>query len=107
VFNGKYEPSNNSNFDPIDEAINLFYKSKKYQQVSCNITICTHHVSTCGASPCANCHCRGPILIGDLILHLHLLLQAPIEVCFYPCGADADYHHVPYMVTTHEDVLIF
>jgi hypothetical protein len=21
----------------------------------------------------------------------------------YPCGADADYH-VPYMVTTHEDV---
>jgi hypothetical protein len=22
----------------------------------------------------------------------------------YPCGADADYHHVPYMVTTHEDV---
>jgi hypothetical protein len=21
----------------------------------------------------------------------------------YPCGADAD-HHVPYMVTTHEDV---
>jgi hypothetical protein len=22
----------------------------------------------------------------------------------YPCGADADYHHVPYMVFTHEDV---
>jgi hypothetical protein len=22
----------------------------------------------------------------------------------YPCGTDADYHHVPYMVTTHEDL---
>jgi hypothetical protein len=50
VFNGKSTNlSNNSNLDPIDEAINLFYKSKNTTSrvPSCNIiNNLYHHIST-------------------------------------------------------------
>jgi hypothetical protein len=45
----------------------------------------------------------GPILIGILLFYIYTYYYRYIYEP-YPCGADADYHHVPYMVTTHEDV---
>jgi hypothetical protein len=86
VFNGKStNPSNNSNLDPIDEAINLFYKSKNTTSrvPSCNIIkpiIYQHEVR----------HYVPTVIVGTytnwdtLILHLHLLLGTHMSVP-YPC----------------------
>jgi hypothetical protein len=71
------DPSNNSNLDPLDEAINLFYKSKNTTSrvPSCNITQFVpiiyqrevrHYVPTVIVGTYTNW--------DTLILHLHLLL---------------------------------
>jgi hypothetical protein len=39
----------------------------------------------------------GPILIGILLFYTLTTTGTYMSVP-YPCGADADYHHVPYMV---------
>jgi hypothetical protein len=63
VFNGKStNPSNNSNLDPLHEAINLFYKSKNTTSrvPSCNITQFVPIIYQREVRHYANCHC------GDL-----------------------------------------
>lgn len=108
VFNGKStNPSSNSNLAPLDEAINLFYKSKSITSrvPSCNITqfvpiIDRHEVR----------HYVPTVIVGTYTnwgysySTFTLTTTGTYMSVPYPCGTDADYHHVPYMVTTYEDV---
>lgn len=108
VFNGKStNPSNNSNLDPLHEAINLFYKFKNTTSrvPSCNITQFVpivyqhevrHYVPTVIVGTYTN--------LGYSYSTFTLTTTGTYMSVPYPCDADADYHHVPYMITTHEDV---
>jgi putative chitinase len=108
VFNGKStNPSSNSNLAPLDEAINLFYKSKSITSrvPSCNITQFVpiiyqreerHYVPTVIVGTYTN---WGYSYSTFTLTTTRTYMSVP-----YPCGTDADYHHVPYMVTTYEDL---
>ena len=108
VFNGKStNPSSNNYLAPLDEAINLFYVSKNTTSrvPSCNITQFVqiinqhevrHHVPTVIVGTYTN---WGYSYSTFTRTTTGTYMSIP-----YPCGSDADYHHVPYRVTTHEDV---
>ena len=108
VFNGKStNPSSNNYLAPLDEAINLFYVSKSTTSrvPSCNITqfvqiINQHEVR----------HYVPTVIVGTYTnwgysySTFTLTTTGTYMSVPYPCGSDADYHHVPYRVITHEDV---
>lgn len=108
VFNGKStNPSSNNYLTPLDETINLFYVSKKTTSrlPSCNMTQfltltnrheVRHYVPTVIVGTYTN---WGYSYSTFTLTTTRTYMSVP-----YPCGTDADYHHVPYMVTTHEDV---
>lgn len=108
VFNGKStNPSSNNYLTPLDETINLFYVSKKTTSrlPSCNMTQfltltnrheVRHYVPTVNVGTYTN---WGYSYSTFTLTTTRTYMSVP-----YPCGTDADYHHVPYMVTTHEDL---
>ena len=108
VFNGKStNPSSNNYLAPLDEAINLFYVSKSTisRVPSCNITQFVqiinqhevrHYVPTVIVGTSTN---WGYSYSTFTLTTTGTYMSVP-----YPCGSDADYHHVPYRVTTHKDV---
>jgi putative chitinase len=108
VFNGKStNPSSNNYLTPLDETINLFYVSKKTTSrlPSCNMTQfltltnrheVRHYVPTVIVGTYTN---WGYSYSTFTLTTTRTYMSVP-----YPCGTDADYHHVPYMVTTHEDL---
>lgn len=108
VFNGKStNPSKNNKLTLLDETINSFYISKNTTSKVplCNITQFVQIINVHETR-----HYVPTIIVGTYTNwgYSYSTYTTTITGTYmsvpYPCDADADYLHVPYRVTTYEDV---
>ncbi|VXB22373.1 hypothetical protein FLAVO9R_120014 [Flavobacterium sp. 9R] len=110
VFNGKStNTSKNNKLTLLDETINSFYISKNTTSKvpSCNMTQFVQIINVHETR-----HYVPTIIVGTYTNwgYTYSTYTTTITGTYmsvpYPCGTDADFHHVPYRVTTYEDVYV-